>query len=163
MKTIFNLLGPLVNPAQPTHNLFGTSGLEIARLYQYVMQETERRFIIIYALDGYDEISLTGPFKVYRNTGEHTLAPEDIGAGRIAPEALFGGDTEADAAEIFKAVLDNRATPAQVEVVCANAGMAIHCFHPERPMEDCMAEARESIESGRAKRTLERLLALCGG
>ena len=163
MKTIFNLLGPLVNPAQPTHNLFGTSGLEIARLYQYVMQETERRFIIIYALDGYDEISLTGPFKVYRNTGEHTLAPEDIGAGRIAPEALFGGDTEAEAAEIFKAVLENRATPAQVEVVCANAGMAIHCFHPERAMEDCMAEARESIVSGRAKRTLERLLMLCGG
>lgn len=161
MRTIFNLLGPLVNPVQPTHNLFGTSGLEIARLYQYVMQETRRRFIIIYALDGYDEISLTGLFKIYRNTGEHTLSPEDIGAARIAPEALFGGNTDVEAAEIFTAVLDNQATPAQIQVVCANAGMAIHCFHPERQVEDCIAEAKESIESGRAKQVMEKLLRLC--
>lgn len=158
MKTIFNLLGPLVNPVQPSHNLLGASGLETSRLYQYVMQETGRSFAVIYSLDGYDEISLTGPFKVYRNSGEYTLTPEAFGAGRVAPADLFGGHTDAEAAGIFKAVLDNRGTPAQMQVVYANAGMAIQCLRPERRLEDCIAEARESVESGRAKKAFERIV-----
>ncbi len=158
MKTVFNLLGPLVNPAQPRYNLLGTSGLETSRLYQYVMQETGRRFAVIHSLDGYDEISLTGPFKVHRNTGEYTLSPEDLGTLRVDPAELFGGHTDADAAEIFKAVLENRGTPAQTRVVCANAGMAIHCIRPEQSLEDCMAEAQESLQSGRARTVLARIL-----
>ncbi len=158
MKTVFNLLGPLVNPAQPRYNLLGTSGLDTSRLYQYVMQETGRRFAVIHSLDGYDEISLTAPFKVHRNAGEYTLLPEDLGATRVDPAELFGGHTDADAAEIFKAVLENRATPGQTLVVCANAGMAIHCVHPERSLPDCMGEAQESLHSGRALEALKKVL-----
>jgi anthranilate phosphoribosyltransferase len=158
MKTIFNLLGPLVNPAQPTHNLLGASGLDVSRLYQYVMQETGRRFAIIHSLDGYDEISLTGPFKVFQNSGEYTLRPEDIGMARVHPDALFGGHSDIDAAGIFKAVLENRGAPVQIQVVCANAGMAIHCLRPERSLAACIAEARESLISGRAAQVLARVL-----
>ena len=158
MKTVFNLLGPLVNPAQPSHNLLGVSGLETSRLYQYVMQETGRSFAVIYSLDGYDEISLTGPFKVYRNSGEYTLTPEAFGSSRIAPAELFGGDTDEEAAAIFKSVLDNSGTPAQMQVVYANAGMAIHCLRPEQSLQDCVAEARESIASGRAREVFRKVL-----
>lgn len=158
MKTLFNLLGPLVNPAQPRYNLLGTASLDTARLYQYVMQETERDFVIVHALDGYDEISLTGPVKAHSRHTETTLLPEDLGAPRLRPEDLQGGHTAADAADIFRAVLENRATPAQEQAVCANAGMAIHCIKPTQSLPDCMAEARESIQSGRARAALLRVL-----
>ena len=158
MKTFFNMLGPLVNPVQPPYQLFGTFSLELSRMYQYIMQRTGRRFAIVYALDGYDEISLTGDFKLRTNDSERILSPEDLGKPRLQPEDLFGGNTHEEAAEIFLSVLENRAQTAQVDVVCANAGMSIHCIHPERPVGDCLAEARESIVSGKALATFKALL-----
>ncbi len=158
MKTFFNMLGPLVNPIQPTYQLFGTFSLELSRMYQYIMQHTGRRFAIVYALDGYDEISLTGDFKLRTNDSERILSPEDLGSIRLQPAELYGGNSHEEAAEIFLGVLENRAQPAQLEVVCANAGMGIHCIHPERSLEACIAEARESIASGKALQTLKTLL-----
>lgn len=158
MKTFFNMLGPLVNPIQPTHQMFGTFSLELSRMYQYIMQPTGRRFSIIYAMDGYDEISLTGAFKLRNSEGEFIISPEDIGLKEIQPEELYGGETAADAATIFKNVLNNKATQAQKDVVLANAGFAIQTIHPEKSIEDCMEEARESIESGSAWQVLKKLL-----
>ena len=158
MKSFFNMLGPLVNPGQPFYQLFGTFSLELSRLYQYVMQETGRRFTIVYALDGYDEVSLTGNFKLRSNEGEKIVSPGELELSTRQQSDLYGGESPADAAEIFMNVLKNEATEAQVDVICANAGLAIHCIKPEQSLTDCIEEARESIVSKRALKTLEQVL-----
>jgi len=158
MKTFFNMLGPLVNPVQPADQLFGTFSLELSRMYQYIMQQSSRRFAIVYALDGYDEVSLTGPFKWRTPDREQLLEPEDLGRSRLTQSDLHGGDTAGEAAAIFKNVLNNEATPAQIAVITANAGMAIHSMKPGQSIADCIAEAEESLTSGRARKVLESLL-----
>jgi anthranilate phosphoribosyltransferase len=158
VKTFFNMLGPLANPVQPTHQVFGTFSLELARMYHYIMQTTERRFSIVYSLDGYDEISLTGAFKLRNSEGEKIVAPEDLGLKEVEPDALFGGDTDKEAAEIFLNVLKNEATPEQKSVVLANAALGILTIHPEKGWEECIQEARESIESGKALRVLQTIV-----
>lgn len=158
MKTFFNMLGPLVNPVQPTHQLFGTFSLELSRVYQYLMQQSGRRYTIVYALDGYDELSLTGAAKVRTNEKEQLLHPADLHLPTWKQDDLYGGNTAEEAREIFLRVLDNESTPAQQDVVAANAGLAIHTIRPEQSLTDCVAEARESIVSGRAKATLQQLL-----
>ena len=159
MKSFFNMLGPLVNPAQPTYQLFGTFNLELSRLYQYVMQQTSREFAIVYALDGYDEISLTGDFKWRTRAKDQTLSPKDINRNTWKQSDLHGGSTANDAAKILLGVLGNEATPAQIEVVTANAGMAIQVIKPDQSIDDCLAEAEQSIQSGRALGVLKRLIA----
>ena len=158
MKTFFNMLGPLVNPIQPTHQVFGTFSLELSRLYHYIMQDSGRQYAIVYALDGYDEISLTGPAKVRTNQQETVLKAPDFGLQAVSATDLHGGDTADEAKSIFLNVLNSEATAAQKNVVCANAGLAIHTIHPEKSLVDCVAEARESIESGRARKVLEGLV-----
>lgn len=158
MKTFFNMLGPLVNPLQPKYQLLGTYSLELSRLYQYAMQERGRKYAIVYGLDGYDEISLTGAFKLRTNESERLWQPEHLGLPRYEPETLHGGETPEAAAAIFRDVLHNRSTPAQRDVVVANAGVAIYTMKPGSAIGDCLAEARESLESGKALRTLQALL-----
>jgi len=157
-KTFFNMLGPLVNPLQPKYQLFGTFSMELSRMFQYIMQHTGRRFAIIYALDGYDEVSLTGDFKLRTNDSERIVTPRDLDLQRVNSAELHGGDTAEEAAAIFTNILQDRATEAQKNVVIANAGLAIQLIHPEKNLEDCLAEARESIESGRAYSGLKRLV-----
>ncbi len=158
MKTFFNMLGPLVNPIQPKYQLFGTFSLELARMYQYLMQNSGRKFSIIYALDGYDEISLTGDFIARTNTKERLYSPEDLGQKAIDPATLYGGETAEEAAEIILNILQDQAKPAQKATVISNAGMAIQVIHPEKSIEDCLAEAQESIESGAAYQGLQKIL-----
>ena len=158
VKTFFNMLGPLVNPAQPSHQLLGVFNLGLSRLYEYILQQTDRRFSIVYALDGYDEISLTGPFKLRSNSGEQVLSPEAIGKPRLRQEQLHGGDTVEEAAKIFTDILSGNGSDAQVEVVSANAGLAIHTMKPEVSLETCMAEARESLLSGQALERFGKLI-----
>ncbi len=158
MKTFFNMLGPLVNPVQPKYQLFGTFSLELARMYQYIMQQTGRQFSIVFALDGYDEISLTGDAKIRTNESERLLSPEDMGKKPVQPEALYGGETNEEAAAILLSVLKNEATAAQKDVVIANAGLAIHCIRPEQSIIDCIEEAKESIESGSALEVFKKLV-----
>ncbi len=160
MKTFFNMLGPLVNPIQPSHQLFGTYSLELSRVFQYIMQRTGRHYTIVYALDGYDEISLTGPAKVRSNHSERLLVPADFGADTLTQEQLYGGETAAQARKIFLNVLRNEATPAQKSVVLANAGLAIQTLRPKQSLIDCIAEARASIDSGKAMQVLEKLMAI---
>lgn len=151
MKTFFNLLGPLLNPADPTYALLGTSHPNDAALYQRTLQtKGHRHFAIVHALDGYDEISLTGSAKVWRPEGEELLRPEDFGLYRHKPVALHGGNTVAEAAEIFRNILRGEGTTAQREVVLANAALGIQLFHPARALPDCVAEAAEALDSGAA-------------
>ena len=152
------MLGPLVNPAQPKYQLFGTFSMELSRLYQYILQENEKQFAVVYALDGYDEISLTSDFKVRTHYNEKLFSPSDLGKTKYAQSDLHGGESVEDAAKIFKNILENKATQAQTDVVIANAGMAISCIKPEVSLEDCLEEARESLVSGRALESLEKLV-----
>ncbi|MBB4077484.1 anthranilate phosphoribosyltransferase [Lewinella aquimaris] len=159
VRTFFNLLGPLINPARPKYQLFGTYDREVSRIYDYMLQaETQREYLIVHALDGYDEISLTGGSSVRGRRSQAVLHPNDFGLPMLSPDALYGGETPEAGKAIFLGVLDNAATEAQLAVVCANAGLAIHVVHPERSLTDCVAEARESIVSGRARDVLRKLL-----
>ena len=159
VRSFFNLLGPLLNPARPRYQLFGTYNREVSRIYDYLLQDqTDRAYTIVHALDGYDEISLTGGASVRSRERQRILQPADFGFTALRPEDLHGGDTAEAGKAIFLAVLENRATDAQRNVVCANAGLAIHTIHPERSLADCVAEAGESLGSGRALRVLRRLV-----
>ena len=158
VKTFFNILGPLVNPVQPKYNFFGVYDNSIGRLYQYVMQESGRKFNIIYAMDGYDEISLTGKFKIFSERGEDVLEPNQIGLDQTQPEELFGGNTVPEAAKIFMNILEGNGTKAQNEVVYANAGLAIKLMNPKLSTEDAIAEAKDSLLSGQALKALKKLL-----
>lgn len=157
VKTFFNMLGPLVNPAQPKYNFFGVYNKELSRLYQYLLQKVQKQFTVVYALDGYDEISLTGPFLIRTEAGEKLFAPRDIGKPQYGQADLSGGDSIDSAAGIFLRILKGEGSPAQTDVVTANAGFAIHCICPEKSIEDCIMEAEESIESGKALKKLRTL------
>ena len=157
MRTFFNMLGPLVNPIQPTHQLFGTYSLELSRMYHYMMQRTNRAYTIVYALDGYDELSLTGQAKIRQRTGENILVPKDFGLQKLNQSDLFGGNTAQEAKNIFLNVLQNTCTVAQKSVVCANAALAIQTLCPEKRLLDCVAEAKQSIDSGKANTLFKKL------
>ncbi|MFT5384070.1 MAG: anthranilate phosphoribosyltransferase [Saprospiraceae bacterium] len=158
VKTFFNMLGPLVNPGQPKYQLLGVFNLELCRLYQYIFQQTLRQYAIVYAMDGYDEISLTGDFKLRDNSGEKMISPESMGKPTLNPEDLKGGDTVASAANIFTTILSGGGTTAQNHVITANAGLAIHCIKPAQSIQDCILEAEESLLSGSAMGKLKILV-----
>ena len=161
VKTFFNMLGPLVNPAQPKYQLTGVFSLELARLYQYIFQQMpDKKYAIIHALDGYDEVSLTGDFKLKMNNKEEIISPQNIGYQSLTPESLFGGDTVEEAGVIFMNILRGSGTAAQKNAVAVNAGVAIHCIKPETSLIDCIAEADEALGSGKALKSFEKLIEL---
>lgn len=150
VKTFFNMLGPMVNPSRPTYQMMGVFNLELARKIAYLYQEEERKFAIIHSLDGYDEISLTGAFKMYTHRGEYLLEPDDMGLPTLQPEEIFGGETVGDSANIFMKVLEGKGTSAQRAVVIANAGMALYCSDHVTQIKDGIQMAAESLDSGAA-------------
>jgi anthranilate phosphoribosyltransferase len=160
IKTFFNMLGPMVNPSFPKYQLVGVFNLELARLYQYIFQQTDKQYAIVHALDGYDEISLTDMAKVKTNHWEKMLSPTDFGKTRLTPESLFGGDTVEDAAKIFMNVLENKATDPQKDAVSVNSGLAIHCMRPQQSLQDCVAQATEAIDNGNALKQFKTLMNL---
>src|SRR5210317_1279642 len=135
VKTFFNMLGPLVNPAFPQNQMTGVFNLELARLYHYLFQKTDTNFTILYALDGYDEISLTGAAKAFSNSSERLLTPQDFGLLPLEAKQIAGGDNVASSAKIFMNVIQNKGTQAQTDVVCANAGVAIATALDLTPIE----------------------------
>ncbi|HPB53872.1 MAG TPA: anthranilate phosphoribosyltransferase [Saprospiraceae bacterium] len=157
-KTFFNMLGPLVNPGFPDRQVVGVYSLEVARIYSYLFQNTRSKYIILHSLDGYDEISLTQKFKCVMPSFEETIAPEDLGFRRLELAQISGGSRIEDAADIFLKVLKNEATPAQKDVVIANAAFGIRCYEPFKSYEDCIAVARESLESGAAYRCFQGII-----
>ena len=159
--TIFNLLGPLVNPSQPSCQLLGVANLNQMRLYQQVYQRLGIDYGIVNSIDGYDEISLTGDFKVTTNQYERIFSPADLGFTPARPEELVAGATELEAKEIFDAVLENHALPAQKNIVLANAAFGIQVLeHGQKSLDECIAIARESIDSGSALQTFQKFVEL---
>lgn len=156
VKTFFNMLGPMVNPAFPKKQLVGVFNLELARMYGYLYQNTDKRFTILHALDGYDEISLTGETKTISNDSEGILKASDFGVEPVAASAIAGGGSVEAAAEIFMCVLRGEGTTAQTNVVCANAGMAIATATGCNPKEG-FESAMDSLQSGKALNVLKEL------
>lgn len=155
--TVFNLLGPLVNPSQPKAQLLGVANLDQMRLYRQVYQKLGIDYGIVNSIDGYDEISLTDDFKVATNNYERVFSPADLGFVPATPEELVGGANEDEAAEIFDAVLENRALQAQKNVVLANAAFGIQVIEKgQKSIEECVEIARESIDSGKALATFRK-------
>lgn len=160
VRTLFNLLGPLVNPCLPAYQLLGVANLEQMRLYTTVLERLGMGFAVVNNLDGYDEISLTDEFKVVTRDYEAIYRPSELGFTTVAREDLWGGDTPEEASRIFDDVLMNRATPAQHDCVLINASFAIQAIEPLKPIEECIEQARVSLESGRALEVFRRFVEL---
>ncbi len=158
VRTFFNMLGPLVNPAFPRHQLVGVYSLEMARLYNYMLQQSGKNFTIIHSLDGYDEISLTGDTKVITNAGEKILSAETLGKRTVSAADIYGGSSVEDAAKIFVSILKGQGTWAQNAVVLANSAMALQCTGRYTDYAACYQLAVESLESGKAYEVLQRLV-----
>ena len=159
--TVFNLLGPIVNPSQPQAQLLGVANLNQMRLYSQVYQRIGIDYGIVNSIDGYDEISLTGDFKVTTNNYERIFNPSDLGFETAKPEELVAGATEKEAKEIFDSVLENRALPAQKNIVLANAAFGIQVMEKgSKSIDECIDIARESIDSGNALNTFKKFVEL---
>ena len=156
VKTFFNMLGPMVNPAFPKNQLVGVFNLELARMYAYLYQNTNVNFTILHSLDGYDEISLTSPTKTITSTMEGMLNPEDFGVSLILQSEIEGGTTIEDSADMFINIISGKGTEAQNNVVCANAGMAIATVTKCTPLEGFQI-AKESLLSGKGLLSLKKL------
>ncbi|WP_114784794.1 anthranilate phosphoribosyltransferase [Botryobacter ruber] len=159
VKTFFNMLGPMVNPAFPKRQMVGVFSLELARMYGYLyQQQTDTRYSIVHTLDGYDEISLTSPFKLISDESELLLDAENLGLPRLQQEQIQGGHDIKGSTDIFLQVLRGEGTAAQQAVVAANAGMAIQCARPELSYQEGVAQAQETLASGAAFDLFKRFI-----
>jgi anthranilate phosphoribosyltransferase len=158
IKTFFNILGPMVNPSFPKNQIVGVYNLEIARLYAYLYQKSNSNFTIVHSLDGYDEISLTGSFKLISNTKDEILSPEDIGFYKISPETIKSGGSIEAAAKIFMSILEGAGTIEQNNVVLANSALAIHCISQNSNFQDSLQDAKDSLLGGKALQSLKKLI-----
>jgi len=160
IKTFFNMLGPLVNPVQPEYQSVGVFSLKLQRLYNYIFQNTNRKYSVIHDLNGYDEISLTGITKIVTNKGESLISPFDFGTNTYKQSDLFGGNTIEEAKQMFLAVLDDECPRAHKDVICANVASALQLYKPKTSLRDLFEEAKVAIESKKAKQNFLKLLSL---
>lgn len=158
VKTFFNMLGPLVNPAQPNYQFTGVFNMELARIYNYLYQNENKSYCIIHSIDGYDEVSLTAPVKVYSNCGEYFIYPDDMSLSMIKEQEIEGGASIDESAQLFLNILNNKGTESQSKVVLANAAFAIHCMEPELTLNDCYTIAREALQSGKSLETFNSFI-----
>lgn len=156
VKTFFNMLGPMVNPAFPKNQLVGVFNLELARMYGYLYQKGKKNFAVLHAMDGYDEISLTGNTKIISNDMETVLSPKTFGVSQITQSAIYGGETVADSAKIFSEILNGHGTTAQNNVVCANAALAIATV-TKCTIQEGFEKATESLLSGKGLKALQKM------
>src|SRR5436190_7695968 len=160
VRTFFNMLGPMVNPAFPQFQLVGVYNLEMARIYNYLLQQTGKAFTIIHSLDGYDEISLTNDTKVITNEGERVMTPEQLGKRSVTASDIFGGNTVDEAAKMFLKIVKGEGSWAQNAVVLANAAMGLNCTGKYKSYDEAYNAAVESLESGSANTVLQKLISL---
>jgi anthranilate phosphoribosyltransferase len=160
VRTFFNMLGPLVNPAKPVHQLIGVYSLEMARIYHYLLQEEGINYTIIHGLDGYDEISLTSDTKIFTAKGERIVSANELGKRIVFPEDLAGGDTVEASAQIFLKIIKGEGTMAQNAVVLANAAAALFATQKYSTYNDAYAAAVESLDSQKAYQVLQQLIAV---
>lgn len=158
VKTFFNMLGPMVNPAFPKKQLVGVFNLELARQYGYLYQQTEKDFLVLHSLDGYDEISLTSPFKYFYNGGEEMSSAAALGLPVLTPADLTGGSSMDESARIFMNILEGKGTREQNAVVIANAGMALYCAEQKSGLQNGMSRAEQSLKSGKALAAFKKLI-----
>src|ERR1700712_3249336 len=147
VKTFFNMLGPMVNPAKPQNQMVGVFNLELARVYAYLYQKSDVKYTIVNALEGYDEVSLTCDFKTFSAEGEKINSIESLGFEKLDPKEILGGNSVSESADIFMTVLNGEATAAQNNVVLCNAALAIKTIGPEKSFADCFYEAEQSLIS----------------
>ena len=159
-RTFFNLLGPLVNPARPQYQLLGVYNLEAERLYNYYLQRSGKRFAVVFSLDGYDEISLTGDTKITTNKGEEILTPKELGHRQVSESDIYGGETASMAADIFRKIISGEGSEAQNAVVLANAAMALFCTGKYGTYGEAFELATDSLKSGKAFKALKTLVDL---
>jgi len=160
LRTFFNMLGPMVNPSSPEFQLVGVYNLEMARIYNYLLQQTGKAFTIIHNLDGYDEISLTNDTKVITREGDKIRTPIELGKRFVEPESIYGGNTTEEAANIFRKIIQGEGTWAQNAVVLANAAMALHCTGIYKKYDEAYHAAVESLDNGKAYEVLQKLISL---
>jgi len=160
VKTFFNMLGPMVNPAQPKNQIVGVFSLELARLYAYLYQQTDKNYTIIHAIDGFDEVSLTCDFKTFNNKGEALHSVSDLGFEEISEVAIQGGDNVESSAAIFMDILNGKGTDAQTNVVLCNAALAIQTIKQNTSFADCYYEAEESLTAKKALTCFKNLIAV---
>ena len=158
VKTFFNMLGPMVNPSFPNKQMIGVYSLELARLYNYLYQMSDIQYTIIHSLDGYDEVSLTDRFKYIFNGVEQILAPEQLNYELNHPSELLGGKTIEESAEIFRVILEGRGTVAQNSAVTVNTQLAVKCYYPSKPLDECRQIAEDSLFGGKALSALKILI-----
>lgn len=158
LRTFFNLLGPLVNPAKPQFSVIGVYNLEIARIYQYLLQQENQDFVLVHGMDGYDEISLTQDSKIITKSGENIYSAEDLGFKPVDSENIKAGETIEETAQIFKNILEGNGTDSQNSVVLANAAVALHHTKKFGTYEDCLALAKESLFEGKALKSLRSII-----
>jgi anthranilate phosphoribosyltransferase len=160
IKTFFNMLGPMVNPSFPTKQLIGVYSLELARLYNYLYQQSQVKYIIIFSLDGYDEVSLTSEFKYILNGVEYIVSPEMMNYKRATQSGLSGGKSVPEAADLFIKILKGEGTSTQNNVATVNAQMALKCYYPAKSFEDCREIAAESLLNRKAYKAFSKLIEL---
>jgi anthranilate phosphoribosyltransferase len=158
VKTFFNMLGPLVNPSRPQNQMVGVFNLEVARIYNYLLQKTATNYGIVYSLDGYDEIALTSGFKLFTKENEQLITPEELGLKRLNQSDIFGGNTVKEAAEIFISILNGEGTDAQLNAVLANAAFALKIIDNNKSFETAFEEAKDSLFGLKAKESLLKLV-----
>ncbi len=159
VKTFFNMLGPMVNPAKPKNQVVGVFSLELARLYAYLYQSSSKNYTILHALEGYDEISLTSDFKTFNNKGEQMNQLKNLGLPQIKASDIGGGKDVEASAQIFKNILTGQGTKPQNDVVLSNAALAIQTINQQKSFQESFAEAEESLVSGKALSSFKKLLA----
>lgn len=155
LKTFFNILGPLVNPSTPQNRMSGVFNLETGRLYSYLYQQENINYTVIHSLDGYDEISLTDKAKIFSNKGESLFEGKELSLPKVSSESIIGGRNIVESARIFTDILENKGTKEQTNVVLANGAFAINCMDQHLELEDCLEQARYSLESGNAIKVLK--------
>ena len=160
LKTFFNILGPMINPSSPQNQMVGVYNLELARMYGYVYQNTDVEYSIIHSLDGYDEISLTSPFKLISRHREEIIEPGKMNLTNLLPEQIQGGKDVQESAVIFFDILNGRGSDAQKQVVSANAGTALQLVNPTQSLVECVEIAMSSLESGKAGAAFSKLIEL---
>jgi len=158
IKTFFNMLGPMVNPSSPNNQLIGVFNLELGRIYNYIYQNLGKNYAIVHSLDGYDEVSLTGDFRLQSTTNDSLISPMDLGFTKLKPHEILGGKTVRESADIFLNILQGKGSKAQNNVVLANAGLAINCIYPDLDYSSCLEKAQDSLHGKSALQSFKNLL-----
>lgn len=152
VRTIFNSLGPLINPVQPKYQLTGTYSLELARIYQHILRTERTDYRVIYGMSGFDEISLTDDTRVLGGQTDSVLNASSFQCSSVKLSDISGGRTIHDAAQLLHSILEGRGSESQNAVVAANTAVALQLYHPSASLMDLFTEARQFIQSGMARK-----------